>query len=106
LAANLILNGAPGAIVNQSNVNALTGLATIAPAGSLTLRSGRDFTASGSFQNQGTLTLEPGSIFNVANGYTQTATGKLNISLQGTNVGVNTGQLAIAQNAALGGTLG
>jgi hypothetical protein len=74
-AANITLSGASSAIVNQSAVNALAGLATNASGGKFSLASSRNFTTGGNFSNAGTLNFATGTSFTVGGTglFTQTA---------------------------------
>ncbi|HSL32826.1 MAG TPA: Ig-like domain-containing protein, partial [Candidatus Limnocylindrales bacterium] len=105
LAATVVLDGPGGRIQDETGADALAGLATIAPAGSLTLRGGRDVTTTGPLQNDGTLALAVGSLFTVAGAFTQSDTGSLEIQIGGALVpGEDFGQLT-ATNAILAGRL-
>jgi hypothetical protein len=73
-AANIILDGPSSQIVNQSNVNALANLATIAAGGSFTIQNGRNFTTAGTFRNFGALTVGNGSTFTDSGIFNQTGT--------------------------------
>jgi len=81
-AAKITLNGASSQIVNQSSANALTNLATITSAGSLTLTGGQSFTTTGSFTNGGTLAVGNGSTFTLS-GAALTNSGTLSLSGNG-----------------------
>ncbi|WP_175517724.1 RHS repeat-associated core domain-containing protein [Planctomicrobium piriforme] len=84
LAANVILDG-PGARFYSDNATkeALAGLTTIAPAGSLTIRNGRNFTTSSALSNSGTLSVGAGSTLTVSGAYSQ-ETASISTTVNGT----------------------
>jgi hypothetical protein len=63
LAATVELSGLGSNLFGGGSFDALSGLASVAPAGELTIRNGRNFAALPSFQSQGKLIVEPGSQF-------------------------------------------
>ena len=71
-AAGITLNGGSAQIVNQSSVNALSGLATNGSGGTLTLTNGANLTTSGAFSNAGALSVGSSSTFTAGGDYTQT----------------------------------
>jgi hypothetical protein len=75
-AATVVLDGAAAAIVNESNANALTQLATNAAGAGFTLQNGATLSTAGSFSNAGTWTLATGSTLTL--GGTFTSTGSFN----------------------------
>ena len=99
--ASIILDGTGSKIVNQSNVNALVGLASNSVGGSLILQDGRTFTSAGAFANAGTLTVNgPASRFTVTGAYTQSG-GSTNLN----NATLTSTTSSVAINGGiLGGT--
>jgi hypothetical protein len=83
-AANIVLDGASSAMVDQSSANALANFASNAAAGSFTIQNGRDFTTGGNFSNSGTLVVGGSDTFTVpaAASYSQSRT--LNVQSGGT----------------------
>jgi len=105
-AASIILDGSASRIIDQSNNNALANFAT--NNGTFALLNGRNLT-TGTFTNNGTLTIGAGSIFTVTGNYTQGSGGTLEVQIGGTSIG-QFGQLIVngaAPNgvASLNGTL-
>ena len=96
--ATVILNGSGSQIVNQSNINALSGLSANGTSGDLTIQNGRNFTTSGVFTNNGNLTVGASSTFTAGGNYTQTS-GVSTLS-GGTLAANNTVDI---QNGTLGG---
>jgi hypothetical protein len=76
-AANITLTGAASRIINQSNANALTNLATNAAGANFGLASGRNFTTAGNFTNNGSLMVGSGTIFAVNGNLTNFASNTL-----------------------------
>src|SRR5262249_54802602 len=72
-AATVVPDGPTSRIVNQSNVDALTGFASNAPAAILTLQGGRSLTTRDTFSHTGTLIIATDSTFTVTGAYTQPA---------------------------------
>jgi hypothetical protein len=70
--ATLILDGSGARIVDQSNTNALTGLAANTANGTLDFKHGISFSV-GSFQNAGSFKVEDTSVVSVGGSYTQTS---------------------------------
>ncbi len=70
IAASVTLNGAASAIQNADNSNALAATDTIAATGTLTLLGTRSLTTGGNFDNQGMISINPGSTFEVPMGST------------------------------------
>ena len=55
----------------NSRFDAVANLANIAQGDSFTVRNGRNWTAAGSFQDNGTLNVGAGSVFTVNGNYSQ-----------------------------------
>ena len=118
--ASITLSGA-GASVGGSFGLTFIGLSALqANAGSLTLTggaavatirqhfngpNGTQLTATGDLTNSGTLTVGPGSTLTLADIYTQTSAGTLDIGLGGSPAGGQFGQVVVTAAATLGGTL-
>src|SRR5262249_5051383 len=64
-AANIILNGSGSTIYRDAGgtLDALTGLASVSAAGSLTIQNGRNFTTATALSNAGSLAIGSGSTF-------------------------------------------
>jgi hypothetical protein len=71
--ATVVPDGPTSRIVNQSDVDGLTGFASNAPAAILTLQGGRSLTTRDTFSNTGTLIIATDSTFTVTGAYTQPA---------------------------------
>jgi len=73
-AANITLTGATSQIIDQTSANALANFADNAAAGVFSLQGGRSLTTSGSFSNEGMMTIGKSSKFKTAGAgnYTQT----------------------------------
>src|SRR5262249_20772465 len=95
--AVVILDG-PGPVF--TNLSALT-----TNASSLSVLSGTQFTTAGTLTNRGTLTVGPASNLMVTGKFTQTAAGTLSVQIGGTPASGQFGQVAVAGQAALDGTL-
>jgi hypothetical protein len=76
-----------------------------ANSGTFQVLDGAAFTTHGDFSNTGTLTIGLGSVFTVNGNYTQGPNATLEIQLGGTAGTGLFGQLAVAGNVALDGTL-
>lgn len=68
--ADITLDGTASSIQNADTSDALANTDTIAAAGKLTLLGSRDLTTGGNFDNQGTVSIDPGSTFEVPMGST------------------------------------
>jgi len=73
-AARIALHGKTAQILNP-NTNALAGFVTNEAKGSFAITGGQTFTSSGSFTNQGAITVGKGSVFTVAAGGSYLQTG-------------------------------
>jgi hypothetical protein len=104
-AATIVLTGASSGIIDQASADGLRNFAANAAAGSFTLQGGRNFTTAGDFTNTGNLTLGPGSTFRVTGNYTQDPTGTLEVQLGDIPASGQFGQLVVANQATLNGTL-
>ncbi len=71
--------------------------------GSFTLEAGRDFTTTGSFTNEGQLTLGPGSTLAVSGDYAQTASGEIEIRASGADASTGYGRIAAAGAVVIDG---
>ena len=96
-AGNLSLGG------SGANIAGIAGLGS--NSGSFSLTGGADFNTTGNFTNSGRLTVGPGSTLSVADNYTQTPAGTLNVQIGGTPASGQFGLVAITGTASLGGTL-
>jgi RHS repeat-associated protein len=103
-AAAIVLDGPAVQIIDQSNTDALARLAANAAAGSFTIQNGRNFTAAGSFNNAGSLTIGASSTF-TAGSYTEAGTGSLTIGIGGSPASGQFGTLTTTGSATLGGAL-
>ncbi len=98
--ANVTLSG------TNSNFAALANLASISSSSSFSLQSKRNFTAVGSFTNNGKLTVGAGSILTATGSFTQGSTATLTIQLGGTNSSPTFGQVvSTSGTVTLGGKL-
>jgi hypothetical protein len=70
-AANIVLDGPTGQILDRSGNNALGNLATNLDAGSLTVQNGQNFATGSDLTNFGKVNIKSGSSFTTAGGYTQ-----------------------------------
>jgi hypothetical protein len=107
-AAQITLN-APGAqITDLAGNDALASLYETYYGGSLSLQNGATYTVTGPygyFYNAGTLTLGPGSVLNTSGDYYNDPAATLSLQFGGSPASGLFGQLNIAGNAYLGGTL-
>ncbi|HND53855.1 MAG TPA: LamG domain-containing protein, partial [Pirellulaceae bacterium] len=72
-AATIVVDGASSNIYRDTGTtSALSGLATIAAAGSLTLANNRALTTAGSLTNAGTLNIQSGAVLTPGGAFTQT----------------------------------
>ncbi len=103
-AAAIVLDGDNSHLYSRATgtTNALTGFATNAPTGALSILGGRDFATAAAFTNEGSLTIGAGSTFTVAGDYNQAASGAANIELAGI---AEFGRLVVNDVATLAGTL-
>jgi hypothetical protein len=106
-AANITLTGASSQIIDFSNNNVLTNLATITSGSSFTLGASRSFTTAGNFTNNGTLTVGGGDTFKVNGNLTNfsgtTLTGgtyKVNGTLKFNNANIVTNASSITLTGA------
>jgi hypothetical protein len=84
----------------------LSGLTTIEKGASLSLLSGNSFTTTGRLTNKGILTLSPASILTVRGSFTQTATGTLNVQMDGPHTSPQLGHVvSTTGTVVLGGRL-
>ena len=104
-AAEITLQGA-GSQLSNGTTDALSNLQTIAPAGVLSLRNGRNYAraAGASFTNNGEISLAQSTTVTLGVGYTQSATGKFRTQVAGPGAGTGYGQLS-ATTVNLAGTV-
>ena len=102
-AATIVLDGASARIIDQSSHDALAGTFAV-NTGSFSLLHGAALTTAGDFENDGILTIGPGSTFSVSGNFTQGSAATLDLQLGGTGAG-QFGQLAVTGTATLAGTL-
>jgi hypothetical protein len=106
VSASISLDGPTASLfAGSGSVAALAELTSI--DGGLELLSGRDFTAnpvSGTFTNNGTLSLSPGSLFTVNGNFVQTASGTFASTINGTSAN-NIGALSATGSVTLAGAV-
>jgi hypothetical protein len=95
--ATVVLDGAGSTFTNIANL--------AANSGTFQVLDGAAYTTVGNFSNTGTLTIGLASVFTVNGDYTQGPNATLEIQLGGTPDTGLFGQLAVAGNVALDGTL-
>jgi hypothetical protein len=97
--ASVTLSGAGASFTN------LAGLTS--NLGTLSLLGGQTFMTTGDFNNNGTLTLGPGSTLAVSGSYVQTVTGTLNVQIGGTATSPTAGTITTSSTGTvtLGGSL-
>src|SRR5262249_49142825 len=101
--ATLVLDGSgPGQILDENGNNGLANFALNDVNGRLTLQHGYTLVTGGSFTNLGYLLIDSTSVLSVSGDYTQGSGATLEIQLGGLG---QSGQLTIARNANLSGTL-
>src|SRR5262249_18449176 len=101
--ATLILDGSgPGQILDENGNNGLANFALNDVSGVLVLQNGYTLVTGGGFTNLGYLLLDFTSVLSVGGDYTQGSGATLEIQLGGLG---QFGQMAIAGNANLDGTL-
>jgi hypothetical protein len=80
LAATVVKSGPNSTFTNIANLGSMTG--------KFQLLAGAAFATAGNFINNGALTLSPTSVMDVNGNYTQTAAGRLNVQMSGSNLGL------------------
>lgn len=101
-AANILLDGAPAQIVNQSNADALANFANNTSAGRFTIQNGRNLTTAVPFTNAGAVSVGTGSTLTTPGNYNQTGGNTtLNTTFADGSAAISTTNVNLS-----GGTLG
>ena len=105
LEAAITLDGPGAALEDETGADGLRDLARLGYAGQLRLRSGRNFTRSGSLANDGLIDLAASTILTTTGDYVQSEFGDFRTEIAGPTAGSGYGRLAVGGTATLNGTL-